>query len=302
MTLPIEPDARETRRPVWSPSWLAELAIASLDASGHLAPASADRLFALMRRFASFVERAHRLQSVSDIGPEHVHAFIEASTGSGSAPSVATQHLRRSAIRLLFHEAARQGAVDEDPTTDIELPPRSYLSFRPLADYEIELGRSFSRNSLGATREPAAWALSETGARTSELPYIRVSDVDLRARVVHIDGGVKTASRWASLTDWGTVALKRRIEDLGALVPEAPLICVDTTDRTRARANAYHAVRITLVRAGLGDEPGVCPNSIVAWRGASAMAAGASIEQVAHLLGIRSLDATASFIGWKWST
>jgi hypothetical protein len=55
------------------------------------------------------------------------------------------------------------------------------------------------------------------------------------------------------------------------------------------------------VRAGLGDEPGVCPNSIVAWRGASASAAGASIQQVALLLGIRSLDATASFIGWEWS-
>ena len=301
MTLPIDPEEREQGRLAWSPSELAEFAIASFEVSGHLAPGSAERLFGLMRRFGAFAERAYGLTNASDITVEHARAFIEVSTGSGSVPSVATMHLRRTAIRLLFREAARHGAAKADPTKEIELPPRSYLSFRPLADDEIELGRSFSRNSLAATREPAAWALSEAGARTSELPYVHVGDVDLKAGVVHIDGGAKTSPRWGSLTEWGKVALRRRIEDVGTLGPQTPLICVDTSDRTRARANAYASVRASLVRAGLGDEPGVCPNSIVAWRGASAMAAGASIGQVARLLGIRSLDATASFIGWDWS-
>lgn len=301
MSLPIGSDARATDGRAWSPSELAELAIASLDASGYLAPASAERLWGLMRRFGSFVERAHDLHRASDIAPEHVRSFIEASTGSGSTPSVATMHLRRTAIRLLFREAAKHGAVTGDPTAGIELPARSYLSFRPLADDEIELGRSFARNSLSATREPAAWALSEAGARTSELPYIRVRDVDLRAGVVHIAGGAKAAPRWGSLTAWGRVQLRRRIDDLQAEGPEAPLICTDLADRTRARANAYASVRASLVRAGLGDEPGICPNSIVAWRGASAMRAGASIEQVARMLGIRSLDQAATFIGWDWA-
>jgi integrase/recombinase XerC len=254
-----------------------------------------------MRRFGTFVERAHDLQRGSDVGPEHVRAFLEANTASGPPPSVATMHLRRTAVRLLFREAAKHGAVNVDPTLGIELPARSYLPFRPLADDEIELGRSFARNSLTATREPAAWALSEAGARTSELPYMATRDVDLRAGVIYIEGGAKTRPRAGRLTAWGAVQLRRRMEALHSEGREALLICRDVGDRTRARANAYASVRATLVRAGLGDEPGVSPNSIVAWRGASAMRAGASIEQVARMLGIRSLDGAASFIGWDWS-
>jgi integrase len=301
MSLPSEPDVPAAGVRTWSPSELAELAIASLDASGHLTPASAERLWRLIRRFGTFVERAHGLQLASDISPKHVRSFLEASTGSGTAPSAATMHLRRTAVRLLFRQAAKHGAGMGDPTAGIELPPRSYLSFRPLADDEIELGRSFARNSLSATREPAAWALSEAGARTSELPGVRVCDVDLNLGVVRIAGGAKTAPRWGSLTAWGLVQLRRRIEHLEAQGPEVPLICAELGGRTRARANAYASVRASLVRAGLGDEPGVCPNSVVAWRGASAIRAGSSIEQVARMLGIRSLDRTASFIGWDWA-
>ena len=139
MSLQSEPGTPEGGDRAWSPSELAELVIGSLDASGHLTPASAERLWRLMRRFGTFVERAHGLQRASEIGPEHVHSFLVASTGSGSAPSVATMHLRRTAIRLLFREAAKHSAVTDDPTARIELPARSYLSFRPLAD-EIELG------------------------------------------------------------------------------------------------------------------------------------------------------------------
>jgi len=125
--------------------------------------------------------------------------------------------------------------------------------------------------------------------------------VDLGLGGVHTSGGAKTAPRWVSLTAWGLVQLRRRIEDLEAHGPEVPLICADRGGRTRARANAYASVRASLVRSGLGDEPGICPSSIVAWRGVSAMRAGASIEQVARMLGIRSLDRTASFIGWDWA-
>ncbi len=131
MSLPSEPDTPVTDGSAWSPSALAELAITSLDASGHLAPASAGRLSGLMRRFGIFVERAHDLRNASAIEPAHVITFIEAITGSETMPSVATMHLRRTAVRLLFREAIKHGAVARDPTRGIKLPPRSYLPFRP---------------------------------------------------------------------------------------------------------------------------------------------------------------------------
>ena len=52
--------------------------------------------------------------------------------------------------------------------------------------------------------------------------------------------------------------------------------------------------------AGLAKTPGVRPNSIPAWRGAAELANGASIDEVAVLLGMRSLDRAATFIGFDW--
>jgi hypothetical protein len=56
----------------------------------------------------------------------------------------------------------------------------------------------------------------------------------------------------------------------------------------------------TLRQAGLATTPGVRPNSISAWRGASELVHGASIDEVAVLLGMRSLDRAATFIGFDW--
>ena len=283
-----------------SPSDLAEFAISSLRRADYLAPSSFERLTTLMRRYASFVELAPGSSLAAPLGPEHAGAFIEASSHSGFPPSVSTMHLRRSAIRLLCREVAKLGIALEDPTADLRLPPKSRLPFRPLSDDEVALCRSFSHASLTATREPAAWALSEASGRASELPYIRVRDVDLDTATVYIGGGAKTAPRQGTLTEWGRVRVSRRVDALRREGQDALLICSNRGNRASSRASAYDAIRATLERAGLGREPDVRPNSLVAWRGASARRDGATIDEVARMLGIRSLDAAASFVGWEW--
>jgi site-specific recombinase XerD len=301
MSVTPRSDAREERcgDPALPVHDLVERVIEDLRSEGNLTEASFERLSGLMLRFGSFVDIAFCLRIASDVGAEHVVAFLNSSSESGS-PSVGTQHLRRSAIRLLYHRALMLGASLVDPTRDVVLPPRSYLSLRPLTDDEVELCRSFARRSLSATREPAAWALSEASARCSELPYIRVHDIDVCNGSVFIAGGAKTASRYGELSDWGLVQVNRRLRELPAKDPEVLLLGAATRNHASARASAYDAIRTTLDRAGLGHEPDVRPNSVVAWRGASALASGASIDEVARMLGIRSLDAAASFIGWHW--
>lgn len=291
----------EERRPhSVSSSELVEAVIASLEADGDLAPASVERFSVLMRRFAKFVSRAYGIRALDAVGTDHLRGFLKASTAAGSGPAVATMHLRRSAVRLLFQEAVKVGAVSEDPTTNLPLPPRSCLLFRALTGDEVELCRSFARGSLSATREPAAWGLSEASARCSELPYIRVRDVDIDQRRVFIAGGAKTAPRWSELTEWGLVQVKRRLAAIKREGSDVAVVSSYVRNRATARASAYDAIRATLERSGLGGEPDVRPNSLIAWRGSSALASGASIDEVARILGIRSLDAAASFIGWRW--
>lgn len=60
------------------------------------------------------------------------------------------------------------------------------------------------------------------------------------------------------------------------------------------------ALKDTLARAGLDSEPDVRPNSVAAWATKAVHEQSGRIEEAARAAGIRSLDATATFIGFDW--
>src|SRR5439155_15102070 len=153
-----------------------------------LVPESADRVGRTLLRLASFVERRGGVTVLSQVAPADVEAFVRARSLTGDEPSAAMMHHRRSSVRLLFRMARLMGIDVGDPTLDVDLPPRSSLPCRPLTDAEVALCRSWSLHTLRDTRQPAAWALAETGARTSELPHLRASDVDLDTGSVWVQG------------------------------------------------------------------------------------------------------------------
>ena len=214
---------------LYSPTLLAvrdrETLAAALRGSARLSEQSERRLLELMLRFLRYVEFGCGLESLAEVTPQHVQGFVLAPSDGrkASPPSVATSHLRRSAVRLLYRVLRQASAVEHDPTLDLDLPARSSLAARPLTDDEIALGRSFSAKTLGETRRPAAWALAEATARTSELSAIRIRDVDLDGGRVWIAGSTKVEARWGHLSEWGVDALTRRIAILEQL-PDVPLV------------------------------------------------------------------------------
>jgi integrase/recombinase XerC len=215
---------------------------------------------------------------------------------------VATRHLRRSAVRLLYRLARRHGLADHDPSLDLDLPPRSSLPTRPLTDDEIHLCRSFSLSTLTESRQPAAWALAEATASSSEIPRILVSDLDLEKRLVWIHGGSKTVPRWGCLTEWGQRQLLRRLQSLRqAKEDDSRLVYSGRGSAQSRQASSCAAISEVLRRAGLHQEPDVRPGSVAAWEGANAFRDGAHIDEVARKLGVRSLDRAAQLIGWDWA-
>jgi len=60
------------------------------------------------------------------------------------------------------------------------------------------------------------------------------------------------------------------------------------------------AVIEVLRNAGIHGEPDVRPASVVSWAGARLHQRGASIDQVARALGVRSSDRAAEMIGYEW--
>jgi integrase len=276
----------------------------ALGTSARLSEQSERRLLEVMLRFLRYADQGCGVESLRDVTAEHVRGFVLASSVGAPAtgsPSVATSHLRRSAVRLLFRVLRQAAMVDHDPTIDLVLPPRSSLPVRPLTDDEIALGRSFALKTLGETRQPAAWALAEATARTSELAAIRLGDVDLDAARIWLAGSTKTDPRWGQLTDWGVETLARRVATLGT-APAAALIYEGSGSAESRQASGCAAISETLRRAGLAGEADVRPTSITAWAGQRIFAQTGQIEAVARGLGMRSLDRAARLIGWDWTT
>ena len=266
-----------------------------------LSEQSIRRMVEVSERFVAFVEGAVCVQVAQHISSQHSEQFVTAviARESGArSPAVATMHLRRATLRLLFRTGRDLGVYEGDPTLDISLPPRTSLKVRPLTDEEVALCRSFSLRSLNETRLPAAWALAEASARTSEIPQIKVSDVDLERGRVWIHGSSKAEPRWGALTSWGITQGRRRVEVLGGA--ERPLIYAGKGTPEAKQAASCIAIAETLARAGLGTEPDVRPGSVVAWAGVRIFEQTCRIEEVAQRLGIRSLDRAARFIDFDW--
>jgi integrase/recombinase XerC len=194
------------------------------------------------------------------------------------------------------------GVYDGDPTIDLVLPPRSFLAVRPLTDDEIVVCRSFSLQTLTATCQPAAWALAEATARTSEIHHILVSDLDFINSRVWIHGSSKAEPRWGSLSDWGAAQLARRVGSLDNVLTDDPAVAYEGRGSEESgQLSSCIAIAETLIRAGIGREPDVRPGSVVAWAGRKVFEGSGSIEEGARRLGMRSLDRAARFIGWGWA-
>lgn len=265
---------------------------------------STQRLAELMTRFVSYVEKGHGIRSLTDIAEEHVEGFVCASTLGvrRRRPSVATMHLRRSALRLFFRTARDLRLHNGDPTMDLRLPPRSSLPVRALTDEEIVLGRSSSLHSMTATNRSAAWALAEATARTSEIPQIRISDLDLEKKRVWLHGSNKAEPRWGHPTLWGLEQLARRRDVLEKMTDrDSRLVYRGEGNPHSAQASSCLAIADSLQRAGLSNEPDVRPGSVVAWAGIKVFESSGCIGEVARALGMRTLDGAARMIDWQWS-
>src|SRR5680860_163784 len=230
--------------------------VADLCDSSVLSEQSLRRLQPLLERFGWFAESSAGVDSLAAITSDVVDRFVRARTRERTAPSPATMHARRSAVRLMFRAGRQLGLCDADPTVDIVLPPRSILRARPLTEEEVRLCRSASLHSLDATRLPAAWALAEATVRSGELASVNVADVDLDQARVWIAGSARTEPRWGALSAWGCKQLRRRLDAIG----DASLVIYAGSGSAESRqASSCQAIHETLLRAGLSREADVRP-------------------------------------------
>ena len=264
------------------------------------AQAEADRVLRTLDRFRSFCATGFEVEFLGQVTPDIAAAFVSARSVGGTEASVSLQHLRRLSVRMLFRVARSSGVPVGDPTLDLRLPPRTAFQTRPLTNDEVLLARGAAQWSLSDTRKLAGWALAEATARTSELPHIRTSDLDLEAGRVFLHGGKRVGERWGALTPWGAEQLRLRAEAIGS-DPDLPVLYQGSDPKGAGQVAAATVLQDVLVRAGLAAEPDVRASSVAAWAGRRVLEDTGRIDLAARALGVRSLDRAARIIGWDWT-
>ena len=274
--------------------------LAELGRDGALSAQSRSKLVDLGARFFAFLESSDSALDLAAVGGPTVTAFVSAPTSTGD-PSVATMHLRRSAVRMVFRIARELGLANGDPTLDLALPARSSLAARPLTDDEVVLCRSASLRSLEETRLPAAWALAESGVRSSELGKVTAADLRLADGRIWTHGGSRTLARWVTPTRWGLLQLDRRVRSSSSETDRPLLHSGRSHSDYHRQAASCVAISTVLRLAGLSDEPDIRPLSVAGWAGRQVLDETGRIEEVARILGVRSLDRAARLIAWDWT-
>ncbi len=265
------------------------------------------RMTETVARFASRLT-AEGVTSFGGATPALAAGFVLAPLPDGSAPEVHTQHARRTALRVLYRALRATGHDVGDPTLDLVLAPRGLRVARPLTSDEVTLCRAsaLASSRRAASMRATAWALGEATAVSAEITAVRVADLDdaHEPHGVTLPGTRRVRARRAELTDWGSLVLARRALELGwrNLGPETLLAYGGAAPAggAKAQASVCNALRDVLDAAGLAGEADVRPASLRHWAGRTAYDAGTPIEQVANLLGHRSLDATAEDIALDW--
>src|SRR5207245_623748 len=109
--------------------------------------------------------------------------------------------------------------------------------------------------------------------------------------------GVPTrlSGRWLNLLPWAVGALERRIDVVGPADPSTPLAYEGTAPQSAAAVSM--GLRTILNRAGLAGDSTVQPKSIRAWGGRRLYDECGDIEEVAHRLGLDSLNGARRLIG-----
>jgi hypothetical protein len=143
----------------------------------HESCRSANLTFGRFVRFAG----AYDVAMVSAVTEKLVAKFVSAPGANGRPPAIATQHQRRSTIRIALLLASQHDRSITDPTRHLALPSRSTMASRPVTDDELALLRQVSLATLVETRQPSIIALAEIGAVTTEISLVTVEDITLIA-------------------------------------------------------------------------------------------------------------------------
>ena len=210
----------------------------------------------------------------------------------------ATVAARIYALRSFHRWLVETGRAKRDPSRSVKPPHVPDLNVPPPSRAELALLRNAHDDSLRGVRDRAIFSLLYgCGLRVGELRRLRMSDVDLRQRRVHVRGKGKR--------NRNVPMPQVTCDDLNAWLDVRPLVDPDGDSRylfpghdpngRRSQEAIYDTLKIVAARAGVVVDR-VHPHALRHAFATHLLAAGADLRTIQRLLGHSSIQTTCKYL------
>ena len=239
-----------------------------------------------LRAVAEFSLHFHR--SPNQLGPEHIRQYQAQLFGQRKlAPSTVTQHL--AALRFFYIKTLRK------PWSIADTPYPKKVQRLPIILSTEEVAQLID-SALTPFHRILLMALYATGARRAELARLKITDVDSRRMIIHIQGGKGRKDRDVMLSPKLLEALREywrglRRKPAHWLFPGGRS---HTSDRPISPKTIYHACQNASQRAGIRKK--IHPHTLRHCFATHLLEAGADLRTIQVLLGHRDLEETTIYL------
>jgi site-specific recombinase XerD len=230
----------------------------------------------------------HFDRSAEELCPEHIREY-QAYLFRERHLTANSVNQRVAALRFYFNKALKRNwSVEETP-----YPKRPYQL--PVILSREEVARLIEC-ALTPVHRTILMTLYGTGMRRAELANLKLSDIDSRRMVIHIQGGKGRKDRDVMLSPNLLDALRQHYRSLR----RKPAIWLfpggtyHTADRPIDPKVVWHACREAAKRAGLGKQ--LHPHTLRHCFATHLLEAGADLRTIQLLLGHHDLNATSVYL------
>ena len=240
-----------------------------------------------VRTVEHFSRYFHR--SPDQLGPQHIREYQAALFKKWKlAPNTVNQRL--AALRFFYIQTLKRAwSVAETPY------PKKVLKL-PIILSQEEVARLIN-SALTPFHRIVLMTLYATGVRRAELTHLKVSDIDSRRMVIHIQGGKGRQDRDVMLSPKLLDALREYWRGLkhkpsAVVIPRGRSHTADYPITPKA---VYHACRHAARRAGL-QQKNIHPHTLRHCFATHLLEAGADLRTIQLLLGHHDLEETTIYL------
>lgn len=266
-----------------------------------LSPNTAAAYTSDLEDFSAFVAENHPTVAPEGVTTEIIRSYLldlnnrVADEQTGTTYTATTQSRRLSSLRSFFHLLLVEGAINDNPTDQLEGPKIGRYLPDVLSVAEVDaIINATSLTGRYATRNRAiVELLYGCGLRVSELTSLRLSDLFFKEELVRVAEGKGGKQRWVPINNHAIKCVEEWLTERASMDIFAQFsdrVFVSYQGKGLSRQSVFKMVRSAALLAGVTKE--LSPHSFRHSFATHLLEGGASIRQVQEMLGHSSLNTT----------